>query len=72
MANSKSVTIRELKAAAKRRGWKMPRVTVYRMSAGGANWHLSVWDHLDAGSMGLRDDSRQGAIRMALAALRAK
>lgn len=72
MAKSKNVTIRELKAAAKARGWKMPRVTMYRASSGGVVWNLSAWDHFAAGALGVAVDSRQGALRMALAALRAK
>lgn len=68
----KNVTIRELKAAAKARGWEMPRVTIYRSGSHAVTWHLSAWDYLAAGSMGVVVESRQGAMRMALAALRAK
>lgn len=74
MAKSKNVTIRELKAAAKARGWTVPRVAVYRSPNGNITWDVSVYDSANGQRYHalFADNSRQGVMRMALAALRAK
>lgn len=71
----KNVTIRELRQAAKDRGWKEIWVGVYRSPVNAVFW----WAIVESGknvdkseSVEVRFNSRQGAMRMALAALRAK
>ncbi len=65
----KNVTIRELKAAAKRAAYLVPSVRVSRSAPGGVWWYVGVTSV--ERYVGVADDSRQGAMRMALAALKA-
>ncbi len=69
----KNVTIRELKGAAKARGWLSPKVTVWRTGVAGVYWGVSVYPGDANANPYLRvdDHSRQGAMRMALGALKA-
>lgn len=73
MAKSKNVTIRELKAAAKARGWPV-EVGIYRSPGRDVIWAVNVvaYDVRYNEQISVRAHSRQGAMRMALAALRAK
>ncbi len=65
----KNVTIRELKAAAKRAGYLIPSVRVSRSAPGGVWWYVDVTSV--ERYVAVVSDSRQGAMRMALAALKA-
>lgn len=72
MAKSKNVTIRELKAAAKARGWKAPHVFIYKSATDRVIWVVRARDLDSSDDVVIDAHSRQGALRMALAALRAK
>jgi hypothetical protein len=72
---TKRVTIRELRGAAKRRGWDDVAVRIFRSSFSDVHWWVTA-EYLahssKCESVEVRFNSRQGAMRMALAALRAK
>jgi hypothetical protein len=73
----KNVTIRELRLAAKRLEWTNVHVTVYRSPIAKVYWRCDVSGLLRGNKyatefVGVGFNSRQGAMGMALAALRAK
>lgn len=68
----KPVTIRSLRAAAKARGWDDVDVYVSRSPVQDVVWTVTVYRSDCFGEAMTREKSRQGAMRMCLAALRAK